>query len=242
MSLIISNALMKAYENSRCSPELEGESSEGICSDGEQSAQLSGTNTPLLYCAQDKTKAFSRRFQSGMTCKTLTESHGAGLLTWYLADSRVRTSAAQDAGKELPERGQACGSTWRGLLAKYDHDSHSWKTAPCSLLEDWTLFSGTWPRSGTMRNGCAYQALKLEPITSAIESGSLLPTPTCHNAKEGAYPAEYTRNTPTLATHVGGKIHPHFTEWMMGWPQWWTDLKPLGMVKFHAWQQMHSFS
>ena len=60
----------------------------------------------------------------------------------------------------------------------------------------------------------------------------MFPTPTCHNSKEGAYPAEYTRNTPTLATHAGGKLNPMWVEWLMGWPLGWTDLKPLVMGKF----------
>ena len=50
--------------------------------------------------------------------------------------------------------------------------------------------------------------------------------PTAHNAKEGAYPAEYTRNTPTLAAVLGGKINPAFSEQLMGFPLNHTDLKP----------------
>jgi hypothetical protein len=63
------------------------------------------------------------------------------------------------------------------------------------------------------------------------------PTPTCHNSKEGAYPAEFTRKTPTLATHAGGKLNPMWVEWLMGWPLGWTDLKPLETDKYHFVQQ-----
>ena len=56
---------------------------------------------------------------------------------------------------------------------------------------------------------------------------AMLPTPTAHNAKECASPSEYNRNTPTLATHAGGKLNPTWVEWLMGWPLEWTDLKPL---------------
>ena len=55
----------------------------------------------------------------------------------------------------------------------------------------------------------------------------MFPTPTAHNAKECASPSEYNRNTPTLATHAGGKLNPTWVEWLMGWPLAWTDLKPL---------------
>ena len=60
------------------------------------------------------------------------------------------------------------------------------------------------------------------------------PTPTSHNSKEGAYPAEYTRKTPSLATHAGGKLNPMWVEWLMGWLLGWTDLKPLEMDKSHS--------
>ena len=52
----------------------------------------------------------------------------------------------------------------------------------------------------------------------------LWPTPTAHIAKEGAYPAEYTRNTPTLSARAGGKLNPQWVEWLMGFPDNHTDL------------------
>jgi len=59
----------------------------------------------------------------------------------------------------------------------------------------------------------------------------MFPTPTAHNAKECASPSEYNRNTPTLATHAGGKLNPMWVEWLMGWTLGWTDLKPLATDK-----------
>ena len=66
----------------------------------------------------------------------------------------------------------------------------------------------------------------------AVRAIEKFPTPTSHNSKEGAYPAEYTRKTPSLATHAGGKLNPMWVEWLMGWVLGWTDLKPLEMDKF----------
>jgi DNA (cytosine-5)-methyltransferase 1 len=60
------------------------------------------------------------------------------------------------------------------------------------------------------------------------------PTPTAHNAKEGGFPAEYERNTPTLAAQAGGSLNPTWVEWLMGWPLGWTDLKPLATDKSHS--------
>lgn len=53
------------------------------------------------------------------------------------------------------------------------------------------------------------------------------PTPTMHNAKEVAYPAEYLRKTPTLVAEAGGKLNPQWVEWLMGFPDGHTDLNSL---------------
>ena len=63
-------------------------------------------------------------------------------------------------------------------------------------------------------------------INQAVRD-KMFPTPTAHNAKECNAPSEQNRNTPTLATHAGGKLNPTWVEWLMGWPLAWTDLKPL---------------
>jgi hypothetical protein len=39
--------------------------------------------------------------------------------------------------------------------------------------------------------------------------------------------------------HNGGKLNPTWTEWLMGWPLEWTDLKPLVMDKSLFAQQQH---
>ena len=67
-------------------------------------------------------------------------------------------------------------------------------------------------------------------------------TPTAHNAKEGGYPSEHERNTPTLGAQVGGKLNPPWIAWLMAWPIGWTDLKPLAMDKWQAWCRSHGIS
>jgi hypothetical protein len=202
-------------------------------SDGEQSAPLNGNPIQQAYCAPGKMTDFSRLSRFGMTYKPLTESRGEELLTLYLAVFHAKTFLLQEKEQELMENEVECGATCQELLAKYDPNLHLLKTVQCSFLEDSTKSSVTLPKSGMTRNGLLWELQMLEPITKETEYGFLLPTPTCHNSKEGAYPAEYKRKTASLAIHVGGKIHPMFTEWMMGWPLGWTDLKPLETGKFH---------
>jgi hypothetical protein len=275
------------------------------CSDGEQSVQSNGNPTQLAYLLPDKMTAFSRLSRYGMTFKPLTEDRGQDVLTSYLEASPVKTLAQPDEAQELTESDPECGHIWQELLARYDPTTSSWKTPQYSLLEDLTVFLGTWPRWGLMRDGVSYQQQTLVRHTRGTVSGlwatpaasdgqrggtitdkmtgqsltqmvntpakwptpqasdnkqratanstarrmelgkqisleaavKFWPTPTAHNAKEGAYPAEFTRNTPTLFAQAGGTLNPAWVEWLMGWPLGWTDLKQLEMDKFRLWQQ-----
>jgi DNA (cytosine-5)-methyltransferase 1 len=42
--------------------------------------------------------------------------------------------------------------------------------------------------------------------------------------------------------NIGGRLNPTWVEWLMGWPQEWTDLKPLETGKSHCAPQQHGES
>jgi hypothetical protein len=223
MSWLFSQALVEEYlgENSL---------------DGEQSAPLSGKPIQQAYCAPDKMTDFSRLSRFGMTYKPLTANLGEELLTLYLEDFHAKTSAQQEKAQELTENEAECGQKWLASFVKYDPDSSSWKTHQCSLLGDLELFLETWPRWGSMRNGECWEQQMLEQNTNETEFG-LWPTPTTPSGGgnfggSGAY-----KNAIKNGTHIPHSINPNLYEWLMGWPQGWTDLKPLEMDKFHCAQQ-----
>jgi hypothetical protein len=73
-------------------------------------------------------------------------------------------------------------------------------------------------------------------------------TPTRHNARENAYPAEFTRKTislnaeaavatgtptsgPSDPTAKPGALAPTFVAWLMGFPPEWMDCAPDVMPK-----------
>jgi hypothetical protein len=232
---LISKAL---YESWLCSQEQAVESLEDTYSDGEPSAQSSGSHTQLAYLPLDKMTAFSRLSRFGMTYKPLTESHGEGLLTWFQGDFLARTYPQQGRAQELTEPGQVCGSTWQELSVKYDLDSRSWRTHLCLWDEALQWSSVTLPKWGMTRSGALFQHPTAERPISGTGSG-LWPTPTAHNAKETNAPSEANRNEPTLASRVGGHLNPMWVEWLMGWPPGWTDLKPLETAKCQSWLQQH---
>lgn len=238
MSWIFSKALCASLP---CSQALVVEYSQGKCSDGEPSAQLSVMPTQQQFWRNDKMMDCSIFSRFGLTYRLLTESRGEELLMSYLAGFHAKTSAQQEAAQESMGPDQECGERWRGSFAKYDRDLSLWKTPQLSLLGDWEEFSETWPRSGTMRNGECF--LRSPLVRSMKESASgLLPTPTAHNSKEGDYSSERDRNTPTLATHAGGKINPEWTEHLMGFPGKWTDLRPSATDRCHNARQKRSDS
>jgi len=211
--------------------------------DGEQSVQLSGNPIPQAYCAPDKMTVFSRLSRFGMTYKPLTENLGEALLTWYLEGFHVPTLAQQKkTQKDLTEKPLECGKKWRGWLAKYDPSSCSWKTAQCSLLGDSIECLQTLPRSGMTRNGLLWDAPNLEQNIKGTEFG-LWGTPTTSQDFKPIRklaPSEASGKHGTILVGSIGKEYPHLigrylkplvTEYLMGWPIGWTDLKPLATDK-----------
>jgi len=98
-------------------------------------------------------------------------------LTLSPPDSPVRTSQPPGKEQELKVSGQDSGQKSPVLLANYDPDTSSWKTSQRCLVEGWTRYSETWPRSGTMQNGIAFQLPTLAHRTVGIGGGAYA-TPT----------------------------------------------------------------
>jgi hypothetical protein len=248
-------------------------------SDGEQSALSSGKPIPQAYLSPDKMTEFSRLSRFGITFRPLTDDLGKELLTLYLEDFHAKTSQLQETEMDLTEKDQECGEKWHGLLARFDQDSHLWRTVQCSLLEDLNESLQTLPQWGMTVGGELYLLPTLVQNTNENESGlSLVPTPTSstgganHNSPSTLAGKRYTMNLAGFAQkypsrnmwgtpkaqdsrhalrdrgkgnlgeqvsglHNGGKLNPTWTEWLMGWPLEWTDLKPLVMDKSHCVQQ-----
>ena len=237
-------------------------------SDGEQSVQSSGNPTPQAYCAPDKMMDFSRLSRFGMTYKPLMASRGEELLMSYLAAFHAKTFQSQEVELDSMENDQECGEKWRGLLARFDPDSHLWRTVQCSLLEDLNECLQTLPQWGTTVGGELYLLPMLVQSINVNESGLSLnsppppqkwPTPTAYDGQGGTmpnwkpvrpsgHPAQYPlKQALRDSTGILGKPNPIFVEWLMGWPLNWTTLmplkigsKPLAMGKSHCVPQQPS--
>ncbi len=78
---------------------LVAEYSAGSSWDGEPCAQLSVKPTQHKFWHRDKAMEPCDLSQFGLTCAVLTDDRGEDLLTWFLAASRARTSAAPELEK-----------------------------------------------------------------------------------------------------------------------------------------------
>jgi hypothetical protein len=50
-----------------------------------------------------------------------------------------------------------------------------------------------------------------------------VPTPTTQDASNNGPASQMERNTKPLNAEVGGPLNPRWVEWLMGWPDGWTD-------------------
>jgi hypothetical protein len=174
------------------------------------------------------------------------ELHGEGKLTLFAEDSLAKTSQAQEKEPESQGKKADCGEKWPESLAKFDPNTHSWRTHQCLLFEDLTECLVIFPRWGMMHNGELWELPMSAHFIEEIEFGSLptekeqlYPTPTCADAKNVG-----RNNSSQNNLHKITDLHlnPDFVEELMLWPTGWTDLKPLEMDKFHLWLQQHGKS
>ena len=107
------------------------------------------------------------------------------------------------------------GATSADLLATYDHDTQSWRTSQTCFLarlnseaDGLAEFSETWPRSGLMQSGIAYQLPPLVPRTDENVFG-LLPTPrACTSMAAVLNESRATHKFPNLETVIARLMLP----------------------------------
>jgi hypothetical protein len=108
-------------------------------------------------------------------------------LTSSAEDSHAKTLAQREKAQGLQANAADYGAKLPVLLASYDHPTSSWRTFQHYLDEGLERFSETWPRSGMMRSGTAYQLPTLAHRIDGTASGSLpmWTTPSASDATRG---------------------------------------------------------
>jgi hypothetical protein len=142
-------------------------------------------------------------------------------------DSHAKTSAMPVLALALRENDPGSGLNSRASLASFDPISSSWRTSQHCLIEGSEQFSETFPESGMTRSGRLY--LHAPWVLHMCDDGcSLWPTPTASmdgrgfgiplHENTGRYKLSTVRRVHALVGEHGWRIHPHFTEALMGFP------------------------
>ncbi len=165
--------------------------------------------------------------------------------------SPVRTSATPGSEQESKENDQDSGRSSIESFARYDPASCSWRTSQHCFFGGLTEFSETWPRAGSMRSGNAFRHAPLVPRISGTEclllpahgerqcsAGAvhLLPTLNQWDGQRGAESRATKQNRGSgginlvqalkaLPTSTSGPLSPTWSEWFMGFPIGWTELR-----------------
>lgn len=208
-------------------------------SDTSQSVQSKSISIASRSYQSDKKTVAFHGFPSLQMSRNSTAHAGADTSMSSAVDSPARTSASPEEAQELVAKKADSGKRWRESFARFDRNTSLWRTHQLSLAGDWELFSATWPRWGSMRDGeCWERTMQVRHIEESA-FGFWLPTLTANDAKNTGSPSRHKRKTLPLDAVVGGPLNPEWCEWLMGWPLGWTELKPWGMDRFQQFRQWH---
>ena len=232
---------------------VDGYSDGGVCvpSNSRSSHETCSSN--------GRTTVASSLSPSGTTSALSTADRGAAWWISSLVASRARTSVPQERRSASQEPAVVSGKRWRGSSVRFEPLTSSWKIAHCSRAEEWTWFSGIWPRWGMMQSGvCSEQPIQ-DMHTNGTASG-YMPTILKTQILEKVSPMEagqikvfpngYVQKTAKTGKHGSAAwplwmlFHgviptPEAAEFFMGWPTGWTDLRASGTDKFRLWLHEH---
>ena len=149
-----------------------GEESSAECySDIPAFARSKSSRSVERFCSKDNATESYPASRFGTMCEHLTANRGAGKLTVSAEASRVRTFPQRVKERVSTGHEAGYGASSRVLLAKFDHNTRSWKTPQCSLFGDSDECLETFPRLGMTQNGLLWELMTLERPTDASASG-----------------------------------------------------------------------
>src|SRR3990172_1302773 len=147
------------------------------CSDGEPCATLNGKRTRSKSSRRASETGGSTMRRSGTTRSRSTGDPGVDAWISSLRGSRANRSASQAKAVRKPTRATD-GLPSSASFGRYDRDLRCWRMCQISLPNHTPeLFSGSWPKRGTMRNGIASRRKRSVRTIGGNGFGSWLPTP-----------------------------------------------------------------
>lgn len=216
--------------SSHSSLAMEADYSHQCCSASDASAPLSTERTQEQSSPSDSATEHCRASQSSVTSARLMVDPTVAELASYLEAFPARSTALPllDA-TTLTTFGRRCGESWQMLLP----GTSSPKTFRKSQSNMPPKTAGLWVT--------APKPFPLERMTWVVttfgKDTGYLHTPTT----KANYAAQSMQKWPSARAFVMalGKPSPENHEWLMGWPEGWSDSSPLEMGKFQSWLQQH---
>lgn len=157
-------------------------------------------------------------------------------LTLLPAGSPAKTSVSEENSAELlTAREVVCGLNTLVSLGSFDQKSYSLRTyQACLTTNQCAEFLETFPHLGLMLNGEVFERPNLEPGVSGTEF-SWWPTPQASDNRFLLSSFGSTLRNPMRNPGIGKAYwcRPEFSEWLMGFPLGWTDLKPAATPSSH---------
>ena len=199
---------------------------------GERYALLSSTGTDGLSFSPGRTMERCRPSLSGMTSEPSTGFPGEAALTSYLEGFPARhIPRLLEVRTSRMIFGRKCGESWQRQLPgtylprtlhalplrQQQSTSKRWVTKPVAL----PFLRQTWVRT-----------------TFGPDIG-FVHTPTT----KANYTAPSMQKWESCRAFVQafGRPSPEVHEWLMGWPEGWSDTRPLATDKFQSWLRQHGF-
>ncbi len=229
----------------------EAASWEGNSLEGAPSALLS-LMPPLEACFSPASETGTcPHSRYGTTFAPSTVDRGAVRSTLCAQGSPAKTYQLSAQAPDWTASAAAYGATLPASFVKLDPSGSNWRTAQCSLLEDSETFCATWPAWGSMHDG---ECCELRPPAwtmrgtdagswptpiASDEKGSVLPETAQRRAQQSSRGVRLPEELTRRGLLPGGRHNPEFSEWLMGWPERWTDTAPLETAKFHEWWRLH---
>lgn len=138
---------------------------------------------PLALSRKWKKDGYMRRL-SGLTLEPSTANLGVEKWILSLEDSLVSHSAKQGSKKEKTMK-DTSGQISQESLAKYNHQSSSWKMSQMSLITLEPISLEIWPKWGIIRHGELFEHQTPTHLINGRDSSQYrsIPTPTtmdCH--------------------------------------------------------------
>ena len=149
------------------------ESSAGCFSDIPQSVLSNLNLTAEKSYFKDNETVSCQSSQSGMMSAPLTELRGEEKSMSSAEDSLAKTYQQQEREPGSQENEADSGERWPESLAKYDLNTHSWRTHQCLLFEDLTECLAIFPRWGMMHDGELWELAMSAHLIKENESGFL---------------------------------------------------------------------